>query len=184
MLNKGSRCFSKRLSGLLALLALVFCGVLGSLFPTDAFAQAKAAALGSRYSIVRQHLSQLPTGCQLGWGPQFQSFDGHLGRKVVIGNREFIDFNPVRVCKAAAKICLSQLSGQSCCDNACRQHIIERPRPKTNEKGEKTDTSIFMNGFIECTKRCPGVPTFNAVKVDDKGLEAPVKFVNMVKKRK
>jgi hypothetical protein len=105
-----------------------------------------------RYFMLRSGAEQLPTGCQLGWGPQYQSFDGWMGRRIVIGSRDFFDFNPVHVCKAAANVCTSQMSGQSCCINACRQH--------NTGMGVRASAVVSIEGFQECTKKCPGAPTF------------------------
>jgi len=124
-----------------------------------------------RYYEKRPEVIVLPTGCQRGFGPQYRSFDPDLGNTFQIAGSTFVDFNPVRICAAAANICLSELSGMSCCKNACMQQHSGREVGKITMKagvayfsdGKFDPTGIGAifdpEGYSACEANCVGVPT-------------------------
>ena len=114
-------------------------------------------AEGTGFSMKRNSLSQLPTGCQQGKGPQFRSFDGRLGLWTEENSRWFVDFFPAATCKEAAKVCTSQLAGQSCCKEACRQ------------REEQKNGQFDRRRYSECADRCIGLPSFKTLKPSREG---------------
>ena len=113
--------------------------------------------------------SALATGCGLGMGPQYQSYDPRIGRFVgydtktghfvSTGDFKYVDFNPLTLCRKAASICESQPSGQHCCINACRQ---------TFSGFDGNLSAVAQSFFQKCTLKCPGLPT---IQNNNKGLE-------------
>ena len=122
--------------------AVLFC-FLGTFGVTSAFA-------GGRLYGSRPSSFALATGCGLGMGPQYQSFDPNIGRFVTAGDIKYVDFNPITLCRKAAKICESQPSGQHCCINACRQTFA-------GFEAKVADGPEFL--FRKCTEKCPRLPT-------------------------
>lgn len=143
------------------------------------FAQGEALAAGvssgskatGRFYQKRPKAIVLPTGCQLGFGPQYRSFDSTLGKTFKISGDTFVDFYPVSTCAAAAGICSSQLSGTSCCKNACRQQHSGRQVAKVKVKsgvaffpdGKFDPTGVGAifdpEGYRQCESKCARVPT-------------------------
>jgi hypothetical protein len=118
----------------------------------------------SRTYPTRPNVTALPTGCVIGEAPQYQAFTPSLGRAIVQNGKVLrTDFNPVAVCRRAAALCSTFVSGQSCCTNACRQQHSDVRK------------NLDESAFVKCTVRCARVPTFSKVKIGQ--LEKSVKFV-------
>jgi|GEM_PF-3246829 len=113
----------------------------------------------------------LPTGCARGYGPQYRSFDPKFGRILKISGDTFVVFETVSTCAAAANICSSQLSGTSCCKNACLQQHSGRTVGNVTIKygvarfadGKYDPTGIGAvfdpSGYRQCEAGCARVPT-------------------------
>lgn len=99
----------------------------------------------------------LPTGCPLGDGPQYQRFSPSLGRVVQVGDKQWVDFNPIAISKRAALLCNAKISGTAICQNACTQLWRADLKGTGNAVNDEAQ-------FQNCTKRCAGVPTFSRTK--------------------
>jgi hypothetical protein len=155
------RQISERSKSVFFLAILTFLGILGS---------SEIWAKPSYYGMRTQPLL-LPTGCKLGWGPQYQSFDGRLGQIFEENGWQIIEFNPIQVCKAASKICTSQLPGPSCCLNACKQNNTDLS--EKSQTGEAFDEA----GYLACTEKCVGAPSYETESLKGKSqLESKIEM--------
>jgi hypothetical protein len=149
----------KRTLGLIATIGIFFFSL----------AEFSLSLAQSRYYISRPNERHLPTGCQPGTGPQYQSFDPRLGSILEAGSngqRDLIIFHPVQLCRAAADICAGKLTGPQCCINACRQ--------LHNVSAQKFDVKTYQDpGYEECVSFCPNVPSFTSTRPELKNQLIP-----------
>jgi len=129
----------------------------------------------------------LPTGCARGFGPQYRSFDPELGEIFTISGDTFVVFNPAKTCEAAASVCASQLSGTSCCKNACmQQHSGHKVGQVTFKEGvaffadgtfDPTGIGAIFDpeGFSKCEAKCVLVPTVQSKVLGGNPAIAPVR---------
>ncbi len=138
---------------MLSALSLAFTTSLSFCLVQTAWAQRN----GPKTYATHQGGLLLPTGCPLGAGDQYQDVSPELGRIVTVGEKTWVDFNPVALSRRAADICHAQISGQGLCQNACGQLWVRDLIGTRNKIDDPAE-------FAKCIQKCPGVPTFSRPK--------------------